>query len=210
MNRCLLGLIAAAIIYAGCDKPKTTVGPVSPPPNVASTWVGIDRGYVTLADKNTKITFTAGKHAGGFNSHSGKVRMAQLQPGKSPLPGERGILASVDVDIDTDSLFITDDPKLTEQIKEELKAKEHPKISFTSTKVKTPDSKEEEMVITGNLTIAGQKKEISFPAKASKEGSALWMKGGFKIKKSELGLKGDEEIAIDITIGADPNAKSEK
>jgi polyisoprenoid-binding protein YceI len=132
-----------------------------------------------------------------------------MNPGGTPKLDERGIIQSLEADIEAGSVF-TDDEKFTEKIKGDdgLKVKEHPKISFTSTKIKTPGQSEEEMVIHGNLSIAGNKKEISFPVKASKEGSAFWMKANFKVKPSDLGLKGDDEITIGVTIGADPNAKA--
>lgn len=215
MNRCLLGLAFAALVYAGCNSSTTvTTSPNANTPKVASTWVGIGQGgVVTLSGTNTKITFTAGKHTGGFNDVTGKTKMKLLATGSNPPPDDRARLALFELDIDADSLF-TDDEALTKQLKgvEFLKVKDHAKITFISTKIKTPGGEPEAMTITGDLTVAGKKSSVSVPVKIITERSSLYLSGGVKLSLKDLGLTGskagiDDEVTMNITIGADPNVK---
>ena len=62
---------------------------------------------------------------------------------------------------------------------------------------------------------AGKKKSITFPVKASKE-RGFYLTGSFKLSRKELGMtsnppqgKLDDEISVTVTVGVDPNAKTD-
>jgi len=216
MKRCLVVLAAAALVYAGCNSSSSRTTPNVPAKPLPNGMAGVGPGgVVTLNGENTKIALAAGSHTGGFKSLEGKIKMMQMSPGKSPPADERGMVLGIDVDVDAASLS-TDDEKLTAQLKDDaLKVKENPKITFTSTKVRTPDGKEDQMEVTGDLSVAGKKKSITFPVKASKE-RGFYLTGNFKLSRKELGMtsnppqgKLDDEISVTVTVGVDPNAKTD-
>ena len=80
---------------------------------------------------------------------------------------EEGALKSIHVDIKTASLT-TDIPKLTDHLRsvDFFNAKEQPDASFKSTSIE--DGGEGKLNITGDLTLLGETKSITFPATAGR------------------------------------------
>ncbi|MBO0700852.1 MAG: YceI family protein, partial [Zavarzinella sp.] len=118
---------------------------------------------VKLTGENTKITWVGtkpgGKHDGGFKTVSGTATLSG------------GDLAKVEVEIETESLY-ADDPKLTAHLKSPdfFGVKNNPKATFTSTKIEKAGKG---VTITGDLTLNGKTKSISFPATVSHAGGTL-------------------------------------
>ncbi|HEY2787559.1 MAG TPA: YceI family protein, partial [Fimbriiglobus sp.] len=106
-----------------------------------------------LTGENTKIEFTGtkknGKHVGGFKKLSGTATV------------DGGAIA-LDVEIDTASIY-TDTDGLTKHLKTSdfFNVKDNPKATFKSTKIEKTDTGYK---VTGDFTLLGKKKEISFPA----------------------------------------------
>ena len=152
---------------------------------------------VALTGDNTKITFVGtkpgGKHEGGFKTLTG----AAVVDGDA--------LTKVEVDIVMDSLF-SDDAKLTGHLKSPdfFDVKTNPKSKFVSTKVEKSDKGH---TITGNLTLNGKTKEISFPATITATGGAVKIESSFSIDKRDFGMvygggKIDDKVAIKVAVDA--------
>lgn len=157
-------------------------------------------GKFTLTGENTKVEFTGskaeGKHEGGFKKVDGTVTVTGTDPAT----------ARIEVAIDTNSLW-SDNEKLTGHLKSPdfFDVKTNPTSKFISTKVEKDGDRYK---ITGELTLNGKKKEISFPAKITASGGALKIESEFKINKTDFGMTyGKGKIHDDVTIKVKVDAK---
>jgi polyisoprenoid-binding protein YceI len=148
-----------------------------------------------LTGDNTEIKFTgtkkAGKHDGGFKKLTGTATV------------EGGTIA-IDVEIETDSIY-TDNGQLPGHLKgsDFFGVKDNPKATFKTTKVEKTDTGYK---VTGDFTLLGKKKEISFPATIG-TGDTFTLKAEFKIDRTDYGMtygKGmvDDEVAIKVDLKA--------
>lgn len=148
-----------------------------------------------LTGENTKIEWTGskpeGKHTGGFKKLTGTATKS-----------DTGL--KLDVQIDCDSLY-SDDEKLTKHLlsPDLFSVKEHPKAKFKSTKIEKTAAGHQ---ITGQLTLLGKTKEISFPAEI-KEGDKLTIHAEFKINRQDYGMNyGTGKINDDVDLKIDVKA----
>jgi len=159
-------------------------------------------GKAALSPDNTKINFV-GTHAapkkpdprtGGFAKFKGEA----VVDGKA--------LKSVSVDIETESLWTEIGGRLTNHLKSAdfLEVREHPTAKFVSTKIESAaDGKAK---ITGNLTLHGQTKEVSFPATVAVTDKGLTLASEFKIDRTNWGINYEpnqvvKEVTLKIAIG---------
>lgn len=153
---------------------------------------------VKLTGENTKITWVgtkgaAGKHEGGFKTVTGTATVS----------GDA--LTAVAVEIDMDSLY-SDDQKLTAHLKapDFFGVKNNPKSKFVSKKIaKTAEG----YTITGDLTMNGKTKEVSFPATVSTAGGGVKIDSSFSIDKRDWGMtygggKIDDQVALKVSVDA--------
>ena|SRR5579872_889138 len=154
----------------------------------------------TLTGENTKLTFTGtkakGKHDGGFKKLTGTATVTD---------GDLGTL-KIEVDIDVDSIY-SDDTKLTGHLKgpDFFNVKEKPTATFKTTKVEKSDKG---YTITGDLTMIGETKSVSFPAKASVTGDTLTISSEFKIDRTKWGMTyGKGQINNDVELKLELKAK---
>ncbi|MEQ8788779.1 MAG: YceI family protein [Pirellulaceae bacterium] len=157
-------------------------------------------GDTELSPANTKIQFV-GVHTdpakpdprtGTFGKFSGKAAL------------EGGVLKSVSVDIQTDSLS-TEFEKLTNHLKSPdfFAVKQFPKATFKSTKIE--DAGDGKVNITGDLTLLDATKSITIPATVSTEGG-LKLNAKFTIDRTQFGMTfGEEnvkkEVEMTVTVG---------
>ena|SRR5436190_23943698 len=152
---------------------------------------------VNLSGENTKITFVGtkpgGKHDGGFKTLTGTATL------------EGDALAKLEVEIDADSLY-ADDVKLTAHLKSPdfFSVKANPTAKFTSTKIEKTDKG---YTVTGDLTLNGKTKRVSFPATVSYAGGVLKVSTDFTIDKRDFGMtygggKINDEVAIKAVVEA--------
>jgi polyisoprenoid-binding protein YceI len=157
-------------------------------------------GAAAINPDNTKIEFVGtkpgGQHNGHFKSFTGGIDL-----------NEKGV-SKITVDIVTDSLW-ADEPKLILHLKtpDFFDVKTYPKASFTATEIKAETAKDATHVINGDLTLHGQKKAISFPAKIEVTANAVNVSSEFKINRSDFGMtfgkgKVDEPVTIKVTVKA--------
>jgi polyisoprenoid-binding protein YceI len=152
-----------------------------------------------LTDKNTTITFVGskpnGKHEGGFKVVSGTASS----------PGDNLTALKISVDIDMNSLY-SDNPKLTTHLMSPdfFGVKSNPKAKFTSTKVEKSGT---DYTVTGDLTMIGQTKSITFPAKIAFAGGALTVSSSFTIDRTQWGMtygrgKIDDAVKLAVEVKA--------
>lgn len=164
----------------------------------AASAAAADVKYALTGD-NTKLTFTGkkpdGKHDGGFAKLSGAATVPDGDLTK----------LSVALDIDTDSLY-SDDAKLTGHLKNAdfFDVKNHPKATFKSTKIEKGDKT---YTVTGELTLLGKTKTVSFPATIAATADALTVSTSFEIDRTEWGMnygkgKIDDKVKIGIAVTA--------
>jgi len=132
-----------------------------------------------LTGENTTVTFVGtkadGKHEGGFKKLSGVATV----PGGDPTK------LTLEVVIDTDSLF-SDDPRLTGHLKapDFFDVKTNPTAKFVSSKVEKTAAG---YAVTGDLTLNGKINLVTFPAKISLD-NGLALTSDFKIDRTKFGM----------------------
>ncbi len=162
-------------------------------------------GKFTLTGENTKVQWVGakkeGKHNGGFKKLSGTATVTGTDPAT----------AKIEVTIETDSLY-SDNEKLTGHLKSPdfFDVKTNPTAKFVSTKVEALPDHKGVYKVTGELTLNGKKKEISFPARITVEGGALKLDSEFKIGRLDFDLGSKfppERIYNEVTLKVNVNAK---
>lgn len=166
---------------------------------LTSTAFAADVKYALTGD-NTKVEWVGkkatGEHKGGFKKLKGTVTGTKPEDLK------------IEVEIDCTSLY-SDADKLTGHLKSPdfFSVKEHPNAKFTSKKI---EKDKKGYKVTGELTLLGKTKEISFPAEIGTDGK-LTLKADFKIKRSEFGMTyGKGMVDDDVAIKLNTSAKSDK
>lgn len=155
-----------------------------------------DTKYALTGD-NTKVEFTGskpgGKHDGGFKKLAGTATVAD------------GTLAKIEVEIDCDSMY-SDDEKLTAHLKSPdfFGVKDNPKATFKTTKI---EKTEKGYTITGDLTLIGKTKAVSFPAAVAEKDGTLTIASAFTIDRNDWGMsfgkgKIDDKVAMKIAVTA--------
>lgn len=151
-----------------------------------------------LTGENTKIGFEGtkkdGAHVGSFPKRSGKFKL-----------GDDVTKAKINVKIDVEGLE-SDDPKLTGQLQSPdfFETKKFPEAKFVS---KSISAGKGGFIVTGDLTMRGKTKEISFPAKIANTGGVATLSSQFKINRSDWGItygegKIDEAVKLTIEVKA--------
>jgi polyisoprenoid-binding protein YceI len=187
----ILSLSMASVALTGCDDPAkgkskaTAVDPVTTTTSQSAVTTGAAATAVKYGfdQSSSKVTWTGskvtGKHDGGFGTFKGTVDVVDGAPEKS----------KVDVQIEADSLT-SDTEKLTGHLKSPdfFDVKTHPKAAFVSTEIKKGGDKGASHTVTGNLTIKGITKTISFPANVTLSGDAANVDAEFAINRRDFSL----------------------
>ncbi|MFO0740541.1 MAG: YceI family protein [Labilithrix sp.] len=192
----LLGLAVFAL--AACndpakDKTKAQTGEAQQAASVSNDATKLDIDPAT-----SKIEWTGSKvsasHDGGFKSFHGTVALAGNDPEKS----------SVNVEIDTDSLY-TEPANLVTHLKSKdfFDVEHFPKATFVSTSVKKGGEKATHTV-AGNLTLHGVTKSITFPATIKTGTGGVDVDAEFTINRRDFGMvypgKADDLIRDGVVI----------
>jgi polyisoprenoid-binding protein YceI len=146
---------------------------------------------------SSKIEFVGtkpdGSHTGGFKQFTGTVT--------APEGSVEG--AAITVEIKMDSTY-SDNPMLTRHLlsPDFFDVRTHPTARFVSTAVKAePGPNGATHSITGNLTLHGVTKSVTFPAKVSATAQGLTMESAFTLPRKEFGITyGEGKIHNDVTI----------
>lgn len=218
MKKILFLLSAGAIMMVSCqtapDADKAATGDAKEATNTAGNAFIVDTTQSTIGWIGTKV---GGQHNGTFSVSDGSLIVSDgsISGGNFTIN-----MASVNV------LDLTDDnkPKLEGHLKSPdfFAVEEFPTAKFEITEVKAFDSTTMTSklagathFISGNLTMRGTTKNISFPAIVTIEGNAVSAKADFNIDRSEWGVnfKGpnnpaDWVIAKEVNLQLDVKATS--
>jgi polyisoprenoid-binding protein YceI len=204
----LIILSSAALILSSCENPadKTDSASVSEAVKVAPAAEAAS-GVKYAFTPDSEILFTGskvtGSHSGGFKSFTGNFTVAG-----NALAG-----TGQKITIDMTSLW-SDNDKLTEHLKSAdfFDVAKHPESSFELTALKSVS--EGKFEVSGNLTLNGTSKNITFPASAEVSGEKAKIHAKFDINRKDFGIvyagKADDlirdEVVIELKLGAAPEA----
>lgn len=200
--RLLLPVLAAgSLALAACGGKSADQAAVSDSLAVATAAVGdtlvVDTVSSEIGWTGRKVT---GKHDGSFGSYHGYL-----------IADTTGVLA---VNLTFDTRTITSDtPRLTEHLKSEdfFAVETYPEATFVSTSI-TPlnDSTDAatgqrtQFTVTGNLTMHGVTKAVTFPASIRKSPSSVAARAEFAINRKDWGIvytgKPDDLIRDEVDI----------
>jgi polyisoprenoid-binding protein YceI len=180
------------------DKPQAEVREAAavPAPSVETTMAATT---FTIVPEESSINFVGskvtGSHDGGFNEFSGTIGLVGNDPTKS----------SVDLTIDTSSIW-SDNERLTGHLKSPdfFDVEAHPQARFVSTSI-VPQG--EQYLVTGNLTLHGITKSVTFPAKIEMTPDEVSANAEFAIKRFDFEMeypgKADDLIRDDVVVRFD-------
>ncbi len=217
-----LTIAMAAFTFACADpaanKPKATTteaaNKAAAPAEVAKTdsleGFKAAGAEIAISPENSKVEFTGskvtGKHDGGFKAFRGVI----------DLVGEKAEGSRVVVEIDMDSVF-TDAEGLTKHLQTDdfFFIEKYPKSSFASTKIAADASKgADTYTVTGDLTMRGVKKSITFPATIKVSAGEVTVQAEFSINRKDFGIayagKADDLIRDDVVLRLDLKAPRKK
>ena len=216
--------IAATLLAAGCaqapDSDQATVGDAQAVvENTTASAVAINTTNSRIEWVGTKVT---GRHNGSFAISEGSLDMAE------------GQLVGGNFTIDMQSLTVTDEgggANLQGHLMSPdfFHVAENPTADFMVTgieAIESADADTEEVpeisayrvadpthLISGNLTMVGITKGISFPAKVTMDGSDLTAMAKFNINRKDWGInyagKPDDLIRDDVHMGIHITTKGE-
>jgi polyisoprenoid-binding protein YceI len=213
-----LMIIAASIFVAACEDPAAnkTKAVVSNTTNVvsntqtASNTVSTKGDALPITPENSKIEFTGskvtGKHDGGFRQFNGTIDLVNAKAEES----------SVSVEIEIASVY-SDAEGLTEHLKDSdfFDVAKFPKATFKSTKIAADTANgTDKYSVTGDLTLRGETKSVSFPATIKVSDSDVSVTTDFSINRKDFGIlyagKADDLIRDDVVIKLDLKSSRKK
>lgn len=199
--------IAAPLVFVSCENPadKTTDAKVSDAVDKSATPAQAGTKYVfTPASQvlfvGSKVT---GSHSGGFKSFTGYFTIKD----GAPVGNDHKVV------IDMKSTF-TDAEKLTGHLKSPdfFDVEKFPESTFDITGL--TKSSDTAYTVSGNFTLHGKTKNISFPATVSQSGDSVKIDAKFDINRKDFGIvypgKTDDlirdEVIIELKLEAKPEA----
>jgi polyisoprenoid-binding protein YceI len=154
-----------------------------------------------LSGDNTKVEWTgtkkAGKHVGGFKKLSGTCTC----------DGDFS-KAKLEVSIETDSIY-SDDEKLTGHLKGKdfFDVKTNTTSTFKATKIERDGKDDGKYKVTGDFTLNGKTKSITFPATVTEKDGEFTLSADFKINRTDYGMTYgagmiDDDVALKVSVKA--------
>ena len=176
-------ILSGLIFLIACHDPaadtsKATTGEAA---HVASPAVAQGQKYL-ITPQNSKIEFigskVTGKQNGSFGEFSGQIDYAG-SPENS----------RVNITIKTDSIT-TDAADLTKHLKtaDFFDVAKFPEATFVSTAIKAGGEKGATHTVTGNLTLHGVTKSITFPATINVTPDVATVESSFSINRKDFGI----------------------
>lgn len=180
-------LIVTGLLVVGCKNPGADVAPAkveaAPETKAEAAPSGkpdeATAGSLAINPSNSKIEFVGAKvtasHDGGFADFSGKVEL-----------GEPVEASTIELTIQTESLF-ADKEKLTKHLKSPdfFDVAKFPTATFRSTEIKKDGDGH---TISGDLTLHGVTKRISFPAAVEVTETEVNASAEFSINRQDFGI----------------------
>jgi len=182
-RRLAITILSGLIFFTACndpaaDKTKAKTGEAA---QVASPAAAQGQKYL-ITPQNSKIEFVGSKvtghHNGSFGDFSGEIDHTG-NPETS----------RVSITIKTDSIT-TDTPDLTKHLKtaDFFDVAKFPEAKFVSTAIKTGGENGATHTVTGNLTLHGVTKAVTFPATINVTPDAATVESSFSINRKDFGI----------------------
>lgn len=180
--RHILSLLVITTALVGCKNPGADVAPASveaAPESEAKAAPSKPLASLSIDPSNSKVEFVGAKvtasHPGGFTDFSGKLDLGD------PLEQSR-----IEITIQTASLY-ADKDKLTKHLKSPdfFDVAQFPTAVFRSTEIKKEG---EGHLISGDLTLHGVTKRISFPASVAVTEAQVSANSEFSIDRKDFGI----------------------
>ena len=175
-------LLGMMILIGACsdpaaDKSRAVTGEAA---KVAPSAVQGERYQIT--PQNSKIEFVGSKVTGSHNGSFGQFT-GQIDYAGAP---ER---SRVNIDIDMNSIT-TDDEGLTKHLKtaDFFDVAQYPRATFVSTEIKPGGEKGATHTVTGNLTMHGVTKAVTFPATIAVTPETATVDSSFSINRKNFGI----------------------
>jgi polyisoprenoid-binding protein YceI len=171
-------LLVCACSNPASDKPRAVTNEAAPV--AASSPVAQGQKYL-ITPENSKIEFigskVTGSHHGSFKKFSGEIDF-NGQPENS----------RVSITIETNSVE-TDTPDLTKHLQtpDFFDVAKHPQAKFVSIEIK-PGGEKGTHTVTGNLTLHGVTKAITFPATIAVAPDAITVDSTFSINRKDFSI----------------------
>lgn len=196
----LLMIIAGVMLVSACsdpaaDKSKAITNDAS---QVASPAAPAQGQKYLITSQNSKVEFigskVTGSHNGSFGDFSGQIDYAGT-PEKS----------RVSITIKAESLT-TDTPDLTKHLKtaDFFDVAKYPEATFVSTSIKPGGDKGASHTVTGNLTLHGVTKSVTFPATISVTPDVASVDSTFSINRKDFAInyagQADNLIRDDVVL----------
>jgi polyisoprenoid-binding protein YceI len=180
----VITILSGLIFLSACsdpaaDKSKAVTGEAT---QTASPAAAAQGTKYQITPQNSKIEFVGAKvtghHNGSFQDFSGQIDY----PGNVEQ-------SHVNITIKTDSLT-TDTPDLTKHLKtaDFFDVAKYPEATFVSTAIKAGGDKGASHTVTGNLTMHGATKSVSFPATIAVTGDVASVDASFSINRKDFGI----------------------
>jgi polyisoprenoid-binding protein YceI len=192
MSAPIVRVAVAVFVLAACKDPNGTVprahstAPVAQPEAQSATTPtphAIAVEVLSFGPPRSSIGFTGakvtGSHNGTFGAFNGTLHFDPSNPAAS----------RVEVSIEMASVQ-ADDPRLTNHLKSPdfFDVANHPRATFTSTEVRTGGTNGATHTITGNLSLHGVTRAITFPATLAVTPSEVSARAEFSINRREFGI----------------------
>jgi polyisoprenoid-binding protein YceI len=176
-------ILSGLILLTACHDPAadTSRAKTGEAAQVASPAAAQGQKYL-ITPQNSKVEFigskVTGKHNGSFGDFSGQVDYAG-SPENS----------RVTITIKTESIT-TDTPDLTKHLKtaDFFDVAKFPEATFVSTAIKAGGDKGATHTVTGNLTMHGVTRAITFPATINVTPDAATVESSFSINRKDFGI----------------------
>lgn len=177
-------LSLSILFFAACadpseNVPAASVGTNSTTTTAAKPATDASAKAYAITSENSKVEFTGskvtGKHDGGFKDLQGEVHVSN------------GAVAHAKVTIKTESIY-SDNDRLTAHLQSAdfFDVEKYPEAIFETTSI-SPQG--DNSTVTGNLTLHGITKPITFPAKVQVKDDAVTIKAEFSINRMDFGMK---------------------
>lgn len=197
-----MALLTAGFL-AGCGNPADGVQEAEVTAPASGEVAAVEGAKVYAVSSESTIGFTGskitGSHEGGFKSFTGSISVA-----------DGNIVAPSKIEIDMESTW-SDNGKLTGHLKapDFFDVASYPTSSFVLTSV---DASGDKHTVTGDLTLHGETKSISFDADVAITDTMLTLSAEFFIKRFDFGIvykgKADDLIRDEVVIKLDIKAEA--
>jgi polyisoprenoid-binding protein YceI len=175
-------ILSALLLLTACnpasDKPQAitqSAAPVSSPATTSGQKYKITPANSKIEFLGSKVT---GSHKGSFEKFNGEIDYAG-SPEKS----------RVNITIEMNSV-VTEEPDLTKHLQtpDFFDVAKFPQATFVSTEIKAGGEKGASHTVTGNFTLHGVTKSLTFPATINAAPDAITVESSFSIKRKDFGI----------------------